>query len=1017
MSLRGRRGGLLLSSSVTALLLGGGAPAAAACYTGPFPVTNSGALSCITVDGTSFSGNVVNSGTGVISPGGPTGILVTNASTITGQISNAGTISATGTGIRIDTNSVLTNGIVNSGTISANNIGIEVGFVRPSHPPTTTSFVMAPVTLFAGGVTNSGTITAGSAGIWVMAASSFAGGITNAASGVIAAPNGIRVGFALTSSGAYAVSNFSGGITNHGTITASVTGIGVGNVSTFGGGISNSGTIVAHSGGGIQVDTVGTFSGGISNSGAILGNGTLSKSRAAIHVESVTAFDGGITNSGTLSAGPLNGISVEFVNTFSGGISNSGSIQGDATSTKRIGVIHLEVDVFNGGISNSGTLTGVNGGIYVLAGTFLGGITNSGRITAQTGIIVDSVASFGGHIANSGTISASAAAIDLTRAATSIIIDQNAGLIAGNILLSPLGDTLNIAGGKINGNVVGQSNGDTVNFALGAGSFTYASPYAMTGLAQVNFNSGTAFIDGSITATALAVNSGGTAAGTGTLAGDVTVFAGGTLMPGNLGTPLGTLNVTGSLTFNANSFYSVHVSQAAASATTIGGLGTATIGGGIVKVTLLQAGSYNQTYTIVTATGGRTGAFAGISNTNAAFAGTESLSYDATHVFLTLNGTATLGSVPLAVPGPLSANPQNVLNGINSFIAPGNVLPGGFQNLYNLFGPALGNALTQLSGQNSAGFFQGASQAGNSFLGLLLNPYVDGRGDGFVPAIPFAAEERPALPGAAMAFAKVDKANPRDATLGSVPQFRIWGAAYGGSGAVDGNAAVGSQRTTASNAAFAAGVDYLLSGDTTLGFALAGGGTSWGLDGGLGGGRSDFFQAGVYARHRFGDAYVAGALAYNFHDVTTNRTVTIAGTDMLTSRFQANGLGARLEGGYHFATPFARVTPYGAVQVQSFLLPAYGETATAGSNQFALNFASKTATTTRSEIGSWFDKSWLDRGHLWTLYGRLAWAHDFGAHRRPAQSSSRCPARISWSTAPHRHATAASSRRAPNTTS
>ena len=63
MSLRGRRGGLLLSSSVTALLLGGGAPAAAACYTGPFPVTNSGALSCITVDGTSFSGNVVNGGT------------------------------------------------------------------------------------------------------------------------------------------------------------------------------------------------------------------------------------------------------------------------------------------------------------------------------------------------------------------------------------------------------------------------------------------------------------------------------------------------------------------------------------------------------------------------------------------------------------------------------------------------------------------------------------------------------------------------------------------------------------------------------------------------------------------------------------------------------------------------------------------------------------------------------------------------------------------------------------------
>jgi len=138
------------------------------------------------------------------------------------------------------------------------------------------------------------------------------------------------------------------------------------------------------------------------------------------------------------------------------------------------------------------------------------------------------------------------------------------------------------------------------------------------------------------------------------------------------------------------------------------------------------------------------------------------------------------------------------------------------------------------------------------------------------------------------------------------------------------------------------------------------------------------FQAGVYARQRFGAAYLSGALAYNFHDVTTNRTVTIAGTDMLQGRFQANGLGARIEGGYHFATPYARVTPYGAVQVQSIFLPAYGEVATAGSNQFALNLNSQTATVTRTEIGSWFDRSFIEHGHLWTFYGRLAWAHDFG---------------------------------------
>jgi outer membrane autotransporter protein len=194
-----------------------------------------------------------------------------------------------------------------------------------------------------------------------------------------------------------------------------------------------------------------------------------------------------------------------------------------------------------------------------------------------------------------------------------------------------------------------------------------------------------------------------------------------------------------------------------------------------------------------------------------------------------------------------------------------------------------------------------------------------------------------------------------------------------------GDPALGSHDTSASAAAFAAGVDYRLSPDTLVGFALAGGGTSWDLTAGLGGGSSDMFQAGVYGSQRWGAAYLSGAVAYNFYDVTTNRTLTIAGTDMLQARFRANGVGARIEGGYRVATPWLGVTPYAAAQVQSIALPSYGETATAGSNQFVLNFGSQTATTTRSELGAWLDRSTrLDSGALLTLYGRAAWAHDFG---------------------------------------
>src|SRR5262249_38778291 len=66
-------------------------------------------------------------------------------------------------------------------------------------------------------------------------------------------------------------------------------------------------------------------------------------------------------------------------------------------------------------------------------------------------------------------------------------------------------------------------------------------------------------------------------------------------------------------------------------------------------------------------------------------------------------------------------------------------------------------------------------------------------------------------------------------------------------------------------------------------------------------------------------------------------------------------------------------------QMQSIALPNYAETATVKSNQFALNFASQTATTTRTELGAWLDKKmFLQSSALLTLYGRAAWAHDFG---------------------------------------
>src|ERR1700687_385280 len=113
--------------------------------------------------------------------------------------------------------------------------------------------------------------------------------------------------------------------------------------------------------------------------------------------------------------------------------------------------------------------------------------------------------------------------------------------------------------------------------------------------------------------------------------------------------------------------------------------------------------------------------------------------------------------------------------------------------------------------------------------------------------------------------------------------------------------------------------DHLLSPRTVAGFALAGGGSSFSVAGG-GTGRSDLFQAGAFVRHNAGSAYVSGALAYGWEDITTHRSVTGAGIDRLRAEFNANAFSGRVEGGYRVVSPWMGIglTPYAAAQFTTF---------------------------------------------------------------------------------------------------
>jgi outer membrane autotransporter protein len=77
----------------------------------------------------------------------------------------------------------------------------------------------------------------------------------------------------------------------------------------------------------------------------------------------------------------------------------------------------------------------------------------------------------------------------------------------------------------------------------------------------------------------------------------------------------------------------------------------------------------------------------------------------------------------------------------------------------------------------------------------------------------------------------------------------------------------------------------------------------------------------------------------------------------------------------------AGLTPYGAVQVIDFNLPAYAEQSLNGGGAFALNYAAQTTVDTRTEIGLRSDKSYAMQDAMLTLRGRAAWAHDYDPNR------------------------------------
>lgn len=940
--------------------------------------------------------NTVNLAGGTIQNGSLTGAITSTGGTVSGIGGTATLMVSGGTTTLAGINSY-----TGATTVSVGTLEVTAGSALTASSSLTNKATFQVDTgasaTFTGAVTNSGAITVANAATLTATA----GGITNSMSGNIS--NFGIVNAALTNSGTVTnqtggiwngnVNSVAGSITNNGTWTGNVTGnptlvqnnatwnatnVSVGNFTNNSGGtvststnstittnaLTNGGTVNAQ--GTLTAPTV-TNTGNFNVTGALSGSvTTFNNNGGTLAVGANFTGIGTLTNSGTITVGGSTGTgsltastgttnskggtitvstngTVTDTLTNSGTVNNAGTYKANVTNQSTVTIANTGAWFGNllgnsnttaGAINNSGAWVGDanNGGALTNSGawtTTSAGFTNSGTLTQTGGGIFATTGGF----TNTGTVNFSGGAID--------------GAITNNS-----GGVFNIDGTVTGNNTF--ANNANATLAIGANSFTGITTLTNAGIISIGPN-------GILTATSL-MSTGTINASGGTIRGKVAING------GALNTT-GTLTIHGSLTLASAATYMVTINGSNFSTTNV--TGNATINGAKLQISASNV-SLGQAYTLVTA-GTANGTLSGTFGSTTV-SGTN---YIETTTYSGNKATATFSNPKLS-PGALPP-------GFNSFVNTVNSAPNGstLQNFVNIPQSSLLGAASAASGQSNTGGIPTLANMQSSFTTALLNPNIGQRSNAigaFGPALGFAPEI-PNTPEEQAAYDAVTPRAPLDALMKSLNEgytHSAWGSVYGGYASMTGASNVGSPTAITRGGGIASGIDFRLTRDTVVGFALGGGQTGWSISNALGDGTSDIFQAGIYGSQRLGSAYVSGSLAYALDSLKTNRNVTMPSPGTLTANFIANGVTGRVEGGYRFGPPDLGVTPYLASEFSVLVSPAYGESASSGSQSLALSYQGQTTTDVRAEIGVWASKSFYlaDRSTFW-FGGRAGYAHDW----------------------------------------
>ncbi len=668
----------------------------------------------------------------------------------------------------------------------------------------------------------------------------------------------------------------------------------------------------------------------------------------------VAGFTGvGIFGPGTLSignGGTLNSQSGAEIDAFFG--TPSVTVTG-AGSTWTVGGGGLAVG--GGSTGGPGNLTVSNGGRVSTAGIV--GVGDQGPGTSFM-----TVTGAGSTVTAGGSL-----LIGQTAVAIGTVTIADGGVVnAAGLTSIGAGSTLYLGSGGLSGAIVTptiESDGaiianftDTLTVAAniaGTGTLSKAGPgtLALTGTntfsGGTTVTGGTLLVNGSL-AGAVTVNSSATLGGTGSVG--TVVGNGGTFAPGN---SIGTLNVVGNFTQNGGT-YQVEVNGAGQSdRITVGGI--ATLNGGTVQV-LAAPGTRTATYTILSATGGVSGAYSGTTS-NLAFV-RPSLSYDASNVYLTMTQSFVFGAQTPNQYAVASALDQASAGATGDFA---NVL-GALNALTLQQAPA---ALNALSGQQYADFgtmnVQGAALFMN-VVGQQMALARSGAGGGQRQALAQACDVE---------------------ACEALGPWSAWASALGGLGAVAGN---GSSSTLTYNfGGAAAGIDYRLDPRFLIGLGAGyAAGNQW-VDGFLGRGWTDTVSVMAYGSFANAGFYADALAGYAWSGNQMQRQIQIPGLQRTANGSTgANQFLGQIETGYRigiFAPAGASITPFARLQASTVTQNAFSEW---GANSLSLNVAQQTTNSLRTVLGA--DLAGAvglggDRNLARAL--RLGWLHEYADTGRP----------------------------------